>query len=335
MKDSTFQRLFGYDQAFDHPVTFIITASLAVALAVTPVLLWASIHFGKINGIMRRELWLRYATWLILVPLIVGPILLGAFWTTVAVTALSLGCYIEFSRRTQLVGEWSINATVILGILAVGFGALDHWWELFSAAIPLTICVTAVIAVLQDRPEGYLQRVALAAWAFVLFGAALGHLSYLANDPGYRPVLLLILLGVEINDIFAFVCGKLFGRRKLAPQTSPGKTIGGSVGALILTSLLIAAIGQFVFDSPPLHSWTHLLTMGLMISLLGQLGDLMLSSVKRDVGIKDMGTLLPGHGGLLDRFDSLILVAPATFYYIGYFRGVALEEPLRIFSTGQ
>ena len=242
MSDATYQRLFGYDQAFSHPVTLIIGVALVVGLAVTPVLFWTLIRLGRINDAMRRELWLRYTTWLVLVPLMVVPLLLGAFWTIAAVTTLSLGCYIEFSRRTPLVGEWSINATVLLGILAVGFGAIDHWWEFFSAAIPLTICVTAVVAILPDRPEGYLQRVALAAWAFMLFGAALGHLSYLANDPGYRPLLLLILLAVEINDIFAFVCGKLFGRRKLAPRTSPGKTLGGSLGALLLTSLLVAGI---------------------------------------------------------------------------------------------
>ena len=72
--------------------------------------------------------------------------------------------------------------------------------------------------------------------------------------------------------------------------------------------------------------------MGLLLSTVGQFGDLMISSVKRDLGIKDMGVLIPGHGGVLDRFDSLVLVAPAMFHYIGYFRGIGIDQPTRIMS---
>ena len=333
MNEATRERLFGWRHAVDHPVTLWITLALAVVLLVVPaVVLWLS-RSRRIDEMMRRELWLRYFTWLVLIPLMIGPPLAGAFWTVLTVTALGIGCYVEFARNTPLSKQLPLNAVAILGIIAINFGALDHWWELFTAAFPVTICLVAIVALLPDKPEGYLQRVALAALAFALFGAGLGHLSYLANDAGYRPVLILLLLSVELNDVLAFMCGKLFGRRKLAPQTSPGKTLGGSLGALVLSSLLFAAIGQFVFTEPPLNHPAHLLTMGLLVSLLGQLGDLMLSSVKRDIGIKDMGALLPGHGGLLDRFDSLILVAPAMFYYIGFFQGLGMDEPLRIFTS--
>lgn len=333
MNEATRARLWGWQQALEHPAVLGITLTLVVLLIITPLIVMALSVSGKVDAKLRRELWLRYFTWLMLVPLMVGPILAGAFWTMLAIGALSIGCYWEFARNTPLKREWAINLVAIAGIVVLTFGALDHWWELFSAAQPVTICLIAAIAVLPDRAQGYLQRVALGAMAFALFGAGLGHLSYLANDTNYRPILLLILVCVEMNDIFAFLCGKLFGRRKLAPNTSPGKTLGGSLGALVLTTLLFGVVGHWVFAAP-LSNWWHLATMGLILSLLGQLGDLVLSSIKRDLGVKDLGTLLPGHGGLLDRFDSLILVAPAMFYYVGHFQGLGLEEPLRIFTRG-
>ena len=95
---------------------------------------------------------------------------------------------------------------------------------------------------------------------------------------------------------------------------------------------LAASLGRYVFRGTMLAAWPHLLVMGLLISALGQLGDLLLSSVKRDVGIKDMGATFPGHGGVLDRFNSLLLVSPALFHYIGYFQGVGLDQPPRIFT---
>jgi phosphatidate cytidylyltransferase len=135
-----------------------------------------------------------------------------------------------------------------------------------------------------------------------------------------------------MNDIFAYCSGKLFGRRKLAPQTSPNKTIGGALGALVLTTALFATLGHFIFQGTLLDHPRHLLILGALLSLTGQWGDLVMSSVKRDLGIKDMAATIPGHGGLLDRFDSLIFVGPALFHYIGYYLGVGLDQPARLFS---
>jgi phosphatidate cytidylyltransferase len=135
-----------------------------------------------------------------------------------------------------------------------------------------------------------------------------------------------------MNDIFAYICGKSFGRRKLVPNISPNKTVGGALGALVLTTILAAWLGKMVFAGTELARWNHLLVMGTLLSVLGQSGDLLLSSVKRDVGIKDMGTTFPGHGGVLDRFNSLLLVSPAMFHYVGYYVGVGWNEPIRIFS---
>src|SRR5207244_3723672 len=113
-----------------------------------------------------------------------------------------------------------------------------------------------------DQPKGYIQRVGLGVLGFALFGSALGNLGYMANDWNYRPILLLIIFAVEMNDIFAYICGYLFGHRKFVPNTSPNKTAGG----------------------------------------------------------------------ILDRFDSLILVALAVFHYVNYFVGFAAGQPQRIFS---
>ena len=112
----------------------------------------------------------------------------------------------------------------------------------------------------------------------------------------------------------------------------PNKTLGGSLGALLLTTALAALVGHFVFRYTPIDQPARLILLGVIISASGQLGDLLISSLKRDLDIKDMGLLFPGHGGWLDRFDSLLLTAPAVFHYVGYFRGIGLDQPTRVLS---
>jgi len=326
------ERLLGWSHAFDHPVSRWISIGVAAALVVALLVIALLSATGRIRDPFRKELWKRTLAWGVMAPLLIGPVLLGAAWTILSITILSLACYREFARASGLFREKLVSAVVVLGVLAVQFAALDHWYGFFVALFPLTVILIAATSILPDSPKGYLQRVALGVLAFMLFGSSLGHVSYMANDWNYRPIILMLLLGVQLNDVFAFISGKTFGRRKIVPHTSPNKTVAGHLGALLLTTPLVATIAHFIFPGTPLDRPLWLFLLGVIVSLSGQLGDLMLSSIKRDIGIKDMGVLIPGHGGVLDRINSVLLAAPAVFHYIGFFVGFGLDQPTRIFT---
>jgi phosphatidate cytidylyltransferase len=200
------------------------------------------------------------------------------------------------------------------------------------ALTPLTICIIAALAICRDEPKGYIQRVALGIFAFLLFGVCFGHLGYFSNDGNFRSILLWLITCVEMNDVFAYIVGKTMGRKKLAPNTSPNKTIAGALGALVLTTALATTLGHFAFSGTRMDNPGRLILAGLILSLSGQLGDLTLSSIKRDLGIKDWAATFPGHGGLLDRFNSLLFAAPAVFHFIGYVQGIGLNQPPRIIT---
>jgi phosphatidate cytidylyltransferase len=324
-------RLFGYQFAFTSPLVLGLSIAVLAVLVITPVIFILLGTRGKLDAKLRGELWARYCSWLVLVPLMIGPVLLGAAYTILAVGALSLLCYREFARATGLFREHLISLVVVAGILFLTLASLDNWYAFFTALSPLTVGLIAAASIFPDRPKGYIQRVGLGVLGFMLFGTCLGHLGYFANDPNYRQILFWLILCVELNDIFAFCCGKTFGHRKLALNTSPNKTVGGALGAIVLTTTLGAVLARLVFAGTVLENWSHAIVLGLLISVLGILGDLLLSSVKRDLGIKDMAATFPGHGGFLDRFNSLLLVSPGVFHYVGYFLGVGALEQRRIF----
>lgn len=318
--------------ALAHPVTEGILASVVGVLAVATLVIGILTLTGRVSPAMRRELWLRLGSWLVLLPLMLGPVLAGRVWTIGAVTLLGLVCLREFDRATGLFREPIMTATVAVGVLMVNFASLDRWYNFFVALWPLSVCVIAVASIPSDRPAGYIQRVGLSVLAFMLFGAGLAHLGYMANDANYRPIVLLLICAVALNDVLAFTFGKLIGGAKLLPVTSPGKTISGAVGAMCGTTILVACVTHLIYAGTQLDQLHWLICLGLTVSIAGQFGDLTLSSIKRDLGIKDMGAAIPGHGGVLDRFNSLLLVAPATFHFIQYFVGFGLDQPTRIIT---
>ncbi len=327
------QRLWGYHHALDTAFVRGFLLAVAIVLVVVPLLLWLLQLAGKTGPERQKELWARYRSWLVFIPLMVGPVLLGAGWTMAAICLMSLLCYREFARATGMFREPSISALVVLGILAITFAVADHWYGLFVATTPLLISILAAVAICSDRPKGYIQRVALGVFAFLLFGVCFGHLAYFANDTNFRPMLLWLVLCVELNDVFAYIVGKTLGNKKLCPNTSPNKTIAGAVGSLVLTTALAASLGAIVFAGMAVASPLKLVTLGLIVSVAGQLGDLTLSSIKRDLGIKDWAATFPGHGGLLDRFNSLLFAAPAVFHYVGYFQGIGVDQVARVITN--
>jgi phosphatidate cytidylyltransferase len=330
----TRDRLIGWADAFDSPITLWGTVAVTAVLVIAPLLVWLLGRAGKIGAEQRRELLLRCGSWAVLAPALLVPLLLGAAWWIVAVYLLALLCFREFGRITGLHREPLVCLVVYVGLTATYFGVIDHRYSIFIGATPVTLALIAAAAVLRDQPQGYVQRVALGTLGFGLFGTALGHLAYFANDVQFRPMLFILIAAVEGNDVFAYLCGKTFGRRKLCPQTSPNKTIGGAVGAVGCTTLLVVGLGHLLVDGGAAVWWKHLVAAGVLLSVAGQLGDLVLSSIKRDIGIKDTGTILPGHGGLLDRFDSLLLASPVMFYFIAWFRGVGMNQPVNLITGG-
>jgi phosphatidate cytidylyltransferase len=319
-------RLFSPSQAFQDPVTTATCILVAGALAASFVIIHGLRRGGRLDDALYAELRRRWTTWCVIVPVLLVPILLGALPTVLAWCTLSLFCHGEYARAAGLFRYKSLVMVNLAGIAAVNFAVLDHYYRLFVALTPLVVALLVAIAILSDHPKGYLQRVCLAVLGFSLFGCWLGHFTYFTNDAKYRPILLWILLGVECNDIFAYLSGRMFGRRKLCPNTSPNKTVEGALGALVLTTALVAAVGHFVFRGEAMDTPLLLCLLGALFSVAGQFGDLLFSSIKRDLGIKDLGVVLPGHGGLLDRFDSLILVSPIVFHFVNYVQGVGLGE---------
>jgi len=154
---------------------------------------------------------------------------------------------------------------------------------------------------------------ALVAVGFLFITQALSFSIFIAFLPNGAWWLFLCVAATAFCDVGAFWVGKGFGRHKLSPRLSPSKTIEGALGGVLFSVLVALGVGQ-VLQIP----WGHRMVMGLLIALAAILGDLAESYVKRKVGVKDSGTLIPGHGGILDRLDSHLFAIPTYFVYLTF-----------------
>lgn len=259
--------------------------------------------------------WEAWRGWAIMIPVIAACLFLGR-WTTIAlVVAVALVAFTEFARATGLFRDRWMTGAGYAGILALGLAAAlapaGDASGLYGALPAAVAAALVAVPVLRDRAEGQLKVVALAVLGFVYVGWMFGHVAWLANSPHAYGYLLFLLVAVEVNDVVAYSAGKLFGRHPLRPTVSPGKTWEGAAAGLAVSLALPWAM-RF---SLPGFSDLDCLLAGLAVGVGGQVGDLVVSVVKRDVGVKDMGVAIPGHGGILDRIDSLAYAAP-LFYNV-------------------
>ena len=129
-----------------------------------------------------------------------------------------------------------------------------------------------------------------------------------------------VLVGACLTDTFAYFCGRFFGKRHLAPKISPNKTVEGAIGGLFggMVSMVIYGVIIGLINPEFELNFLNLAILGLISAIFAQMGDLSLSLIKRETGIKDFGNFIPGHGGILDRIDSILFVAPVTYYFLLY-----------------
>lgn len=197
-------------------------------------------------------------------------------------------------------------------VAGYAWGAEGAW-----AATALT-ALAVLVWRMTEPPEGYLRDVTAGVFAafYVPFLATFVAMLLTADD-GPQRVLTFLLLTV-VSDTGAYGVGWRFGKHKLAPRISPGKTREGLFGAVAFAMVAGALCMQFLIDG---GSWWQGLLLGLAVAASATLGDLGESMIKRDLGIKDMGTLLPGHGGIMDRLDSLLPTAPVVWLLLVLFVG--------------
>ncbi len=315
--------IMSIDVALNNEIFLTYLMIVGGLLAATGLLLTVASLLGKNVS----SVWATYRGWLVMVPIVLGTIFLGRSATILGITLLAFLGFREFARATGLYADWLLTGTVYLGIALLGFLAhtsdprLDApgWYGMFMALPVYVIGAVLLVPILRNRSKGQLQQVALAIVGFVYFGWMFSHLGLLANTPYAYGYLLYLLFAVEINDVVAFTFGKLFGKHKLRDNISPNKTIEGSLGA-VAVSMLIPWLLSFSF---PHFDPLLLVLTGLIVGVGGQLGDLVISYIKRDIGIKDMGSIIRGHGGILDRVDSMIFVAPIFFHMVRWFDGAA------------
>ena len=195
-----------------------------------------------------------------------------------------------------------------------------EWYGLYSIFIPVyAFLFIPIFSVLRGDTRQYLVRIAETQWGLMICVFCASHVPALLSldIPGYegRNVLLIafLVIVVQSSDVFQYVWGKLLGKHKLAPSLSPSKTVEGAIGGLLSASLL----GASLFWITPFSPWQAAL-MSLLITLMGMFGGLVLSAIKRDRGVKDWGHLIAGHGGFIDRLDSVVFSAPVFFHVVRY-----------------
>jgi phosphatidate cytidylyltransferase len=311
--------------ALHDPVFRAYFVIVIVSLALGGVVL-GFLRFG-----LKKELgpiWSTYRSWLIMAPIALLIVFAGRVPFIIGVTLLAIFGFKEFARASGLYRDWWMTGAVYAGIVTVGLASLmphprgeepgTGWYGFFVAVPVFAIALILLIPILRNRARGELQKMSLSIVGFVYIGWMFGHLGFLANARNAYGFICYIIFATELSDVAAFTFGRLFGRHPLRSEISPKKTWEGALGA-IAVSLILPWLLRFSF--PFFGPWQLILT-GLIVGIGGQLGDLSISVIKRDIGTKDMGSAIPGHGGILDRIDSLIYVAPLFLHMAGYYYGL-------------
>jgi phosphatidate cytidylyltransferase len=235
-------------------------------------------------------------------------------WVCVIAAAISVGTY-ELARALRVLGRHVPLVPVVAGAAASPFAAYAAGTDGLLLAVAATI-VAAVAFRLADSAAGILPDIAAAVFTTAYVALPAGFAALLTRPPDGPRRVLTFLLTVVASDIGGYAAGVLSGgRHKLAPTVSPGKSwegLAGSIAACVVTGTV--CVGWLLSGD-----WWEGVLFGLAAACTGTVGDLGESMLKRDIGIKDMGTLLPGHGGFMDRLDSLLCTAPAAWLLISWF----------------
>ncbi|WP_018604731.1 phosphatidate cytidylyltransferase [Uliginosibacterium gangwonense] len=296
-----------------------IGAVLVLASLIGLILRW---RLGRDNGVV-ANLNARVNAWWVMVA-VMGVALLGGHTGVVVLFAL-----VSFFALREFITLTHTRRGDHLALLACFFIFLpiqylfvwQGWYAMFAIFVPVyAFLLMPCLACLGHDTTRFLERTAQTQWGLMICVYAISHVPalLLLDIPGYaeRNLLLVVflILVVQSSDVLQYIWGKLYGRRKIAPNLSPSKTVAGFIGGIASATGLGAGL-WWITPFTPLQA----AGMALVITLMGFAGGLVMSAIKRDRGVKDWGHMIEGHGGMLDRLDSVCFSAPMFFHMVRYF----------------
>jgi len=264
----------------------------------------------------------RIRAWWVMVVLMGLALIGGKTGVTLLFGFCSFAALREFITLTDTrrADHWALAAAFFVVLPVQYYLIWIEWYGLYSIFIPVyAFLLMPIIAALRGDTDHFLVRIAEVQWALMICVFSTSHVPALLSldIPGYegRNVLLIafLVIVVQISDVLQYVWGKLLGRTKIAPRLSPSKTVEGFVGGALSATAVGAALSWMTPFTPLQAAF-----LSLVIVLMGFFGGLVMSAIKRDRGVKDWGHLIAGHGGFIDRLDSVVFSAPIFFHLVRY-----------------
>ena len=312
-----------HDQLVNIPPQLLYGASAVVAALILGSL--AGLALPRLRpGSDYTNLRQRVKSWWIIVLLVGGALVLGWQATTVLFAGISFLALREFLSLAPARREDRLVIALTYLTIPVSYTFVFlHLYMFYLVFIPVWVFLaTPFIMAMIGQTRGYLTSTAVFHWSTVTCVYNIGFIPLLmlvprwdAPQAGATGLVFMLLLATEANDIFQYLAGKLFGRHKIVPKVSPNKTWEGFVGGWLLTGALIVILGPVYTPLKGVGLWI----VALSLPIAGFAGDVTFSAIKRDIGVKDTSGFIPGHGGVLDRLDSLTFTTPLYFHLIALF----------------
>jgi len=266
----------------------------------------------------------RVLSALIAVPVVVAVVVVGGPWLALMVVAVGIWGVLEFYRLARSAGLKPARAVGVLGVVAFAAAGYTGSSIAVGAVLAGMVIASLVFQTLELGRESAIANPAVTVFGAAYIGWAVGLILLLREVGGASAGLghvMTVLLTVWANDIGAYFVGSAFGRHKLMPEVSPNKSVEGALAGLaagVCVGVGARALGVALGWWPQVPT-AHAVALSLAVGLAGQAGDLAESAMKRNAHVKDSGTFLPGHGGVLDRIDSVLFAIPVAYYYVTAF----------------
>ena len=318
------------------PALLWIFGFLLVSLVTGSVMRFVSLR--KADEELRRKRFASLRTWWMVALVVAVSLLAGRVGVCTLLAAVGILAFREYAtmlglRESERPAIFAASVIVLINYLLILFNRADA----FLIFVPLASLATlAVVQLVQGKAKGYIRTTGALFWGMIVLVYGMSHAAYLFILPtsstgpaGPAGWFLFLLILTEADDIFQAIIGRMFGANKrhcIAPVVSPNKTWEGLIGGMLVTMVLAIALAPWLTTlsktpgplalSEVLQPWIGPALIGILITVAGYFGDINMSAIKRDSGVKDSSKMLPGMGGLNDRVDSLTFTAPAFVYFL-------------------